>query len=163
VDSLIAHRIPGYRHIAYRPISNGVRHLWRIYNVAELIQYRWLLVDAVSTFVYAWAENLRESEPCEYQRKGGFLSDPDARGAVDGVGGITDLPPGPNSIQWGDVEWLGGGRFRSRTSEMTIIATASYQGFDTVNYFGLRIRDIETGEIYDQSGGSTPTDPRIGE
>ena len=163
VDSLIAHRIPGYRRIAYRPISNGVRHLWRIYNVAELVQYRWLLVDAVSTFVYAWAENLRESEPCEYQREAGFLSDPAARPIFGQYLDWIALYPSDNYIKWGDVEYHGGGRFSSTTSDITIIASASLQAYDPVRRFGVRIFDVTAGEVIDESMTTTPTDPRIGE
>lgn len=163
IDELIAHRIPGYRRIAYRPISNGVRHLWRIYDTIEQASYRWLIFDAVTVTAYAWAENLRESEPCSANRAGGFLSDPDRQGTNQTFGTWNDLPPGDNYTQWGAVEWLGGGRFRSTSGPLTVIASASLQAYDGVDYFGLRVLDATDEREADRDLSTEVTRPEIRE
>jgi len=65
IRALLARKLPPFKRLQQRKITQGVKTLWIIDGIGQRLLWWWLLADVASGFLYNWTTMVYKSEKCQ--------------------------------------------------------------------------------------------------
>lgn len=96
-------KVPILQRIKNRPVSNGVKHLWRIDEIGQRFLYWWMVADITDTGVYNFTSIMYKTAWCQLALADGAAAATDTGGEIGGAI--------PETILWTNVDYNRGGTF----------------------------------------------------
>jgi len=67
IRALLARKLPPFKRLQQRKLTQGVKNLWIIDGIGQRLLWWWLIADVASGFLYNWTSMIYKTEQCQMQ------------------------------------------------------------------------------------------------